>query len=262
MKIKDPLDESLISTLVRARESLVQIEQYNPVWEQIGEIEGYETMLSVARNLGWQALGWKIAGTNLNIQRKLRTNGTVFGRTFRQFHTMSPAHLNWGHLLDPLVESEFFFRMGADLRPRKEPYRAAEVADAVEAVFIGIEVAECRFSRHHLPSQNLLVADGFASGRYVQGEEISNWQQVLAQPVQVTVHRNGELRASGSSEDVMAHPLHAVTWLANRLSELGVTLQSKELVSSGSCTGMVRARHHDHIEARFDSLGTVAIHFA
>lgn len=251
----------LAQTLAAARREGRQIAAADPAWQQLGEDDAYRVMLGVAERLQWEPLGWKIAGTNPQMQQRLRTDGPVMGRSFRRHLCASPATLPFAGLLDPIVECEFFFRMGHTLAPRPQPYALAEVGACVEAVFLGVEVAECRFLRTQLPAMPALIADGFAAGRYVQGPRLNDWQRVLAKPVHVTVHRGGELRAEGRSSDVMGHPLNAVAWLANRLSRLGVALGRGELVSSGSCTGLVRARPQERVEARFASLGSVAIDF-
>ena len=142
--------EPYVQALLTARQQRVQI--LDPVldWSHLTEPEAYRIMLEVGRRLDWPPLGWKIAATNPELQRRLRTQSPVIGRTFRQFLHSAPAVLACCELLDPVVECEFFERIGAALPPRDRPYSVDEVSDAVDAVFIGVEVAECRFPGRQL----------------------------------------------------------------------------------------------------------------
>ena len=67
---------------------------------------GYAVNWLVARRLGWEPLGWKIAGTTQAVRAKLRLDSPIYGRTYRRFVVQSPARLAWATLLDPLVECE------------------------------------------------------------------------------------------------------------------------------------------------------------
>src|SRR6185312_9130006 len=79
----------------------------------------------VAQRLGWETLGWKIAGTTAAVRAKLRLGTPIYGRTFRRFACESPAHLRAGELLDPLVECEFFVTLATGLPARPAPIGCA-----------------------------------------------------------------------------------------------------------------------------------------
>ncbi|HXT81524.1 MAG TPA: hypothetical protein VN702_18310, partial [Acetobacteraceae bacterium] len=113
--------------------------------------EAYAVNSLVAQRLGWETLGWKIAGTTAAVRAKLRLGTPIYGRTFRRFACESPAHLRAGELLDPLVECEFFVTLATGLPARPAPWTMPEVIEAVATVYAGIEVAECRFPSAALP---------------------------------------------------------------------------------------------------------------
>lgn len=257
----EKMDSDLIDALTQARRSGVQIAQPNPDWRPGDEDTAYRTMLEVAHRLDWAPLGWKIAGSDARLRQRLRTDGLVFGRTFQRFLTPSPITLKHGELLDPIVECEFFFRIGCDLPASRAEHTEDRVREVVETVHVGVEVGECRFANANLPSPLLLRADGYGSGRYVIGPEVPDWQAMLATPVDVMLLKNGAPRSRGSSMDVMGHPLRPLVWLANRLASLGIGLARGDMISTGSCTGMVKARPGDQMVARFEGIGDVSISF-
>lgn len=250
---------AFVQTLAQARRLGYQVEGAEAIYAIDDEEDAFRLMLEIAREVGWERQGWKIAATNPALQRKLRTQGPVCGATFRRFHLRAPAVLRRDELLDPVIECEFFFTLGASLPPRAAAYAEDEVARAIAAVHAGIEVAECRYPRKALPAAWYVYADGFASGRYIQGPELSDWRVRLDQGIDVTLRRNGQRLGQGSSHDVMGHPIRSVHWLVNRLRAAQVPLRAGDVVSSGSCNILAAARAGDRYTAEFGGVGTVVL---
>ena len=253
----------LIEALLQARLRGEQLEGIAPHWQLPTLADGVDVMLAVADRLQaqWPRLGWKIAATNADMQAKMRTREPVLGMTFERFLHASPARIAHADLLDPVIECEFAFRIGHGLPDKAggEDLTEAEVLQAVTAVYPCIEVAECRFAFRQLPSAAFVQADGFASGHYVLGEAIANWQAVLQAGVAVQLFKNGQLHSQGHSSDVMGHPITPVVWLANALRRRGRRLEAGDLVSSGSCNILCRARPGDVFEARYTGLADVRL---
>ncbi len=244
-------NERLADLLAAARSESRQIRDLPPELVPGSNAEGAAVNSLVAARLGWPLLGWKIAATTPEMQRRLRSTEPIYGRTFARFETASPARFRHAELLDPLVECEFFFRLARPLPPRAAPYSADEVADAVASVHAGVEVAECRFPRDALPPIPAILADGAASGRYVVGPEIAGWRSVDLAAMPVALEVNGRVRRTGTGADVMGHPLAPLVWLANRRSALGDGLAAGTLVSTGTATGMLLAEPGDRMMARY-----------
>lgn len=220
----------------------------------------YEVNHSVSQRLGWDALGWKIAGTTQAVRDRLRLDGPIYGRTFRRFLADSPARLSWPVLLDPLVECEFFVTLNAPLAWRAQAWTRDEVLAAIGSVHAGIEVAECRFPNAAMPPLPAVLADGAASGWYVRGPEISDWRDGLA-GIEVRVELDGRMRRTGSGSEVMGDPLVPLVWLAETLRQRGLGIAAGETVSTGSMTGMLPVHHPGLAVARFGDHGAVEIDF-
>lgn len=253
--------EILADCLAAARRTARQI---NPLADDLlprTVEEGYAVNALVAARLGWEPLGWKIAGTTAAVRSKLRLDGPICGRTFRRFAANSPASLPFGELLDPLVECEFFVTLGRDLAPRDAPWTMPEIIEAVETVHAGIEVAECRFPSAALPPLPAILADGSASGRYVFGDPIPAWRKGLGS-VGVTLEVDGKLRRQGAGTDVMGDPLAPLLWLAEECRRSGDGLRAGEMISTGSTTGMLPIRAGQTVRAVFDQSAVVEISFS
>lgn len=250
----------LAELLAAARRDGSQIHDLPPELIPATTAEGYAVNDALAKALGWKQLGWKIAGTNPVMQQRLRTGEPIYGRSFAQFATTSPATFRRAELLDPLIECEFFFRLGSALPPRTRPYTYDEVADAVVAAHAGVEVAECRFPLDALPPIPAILADGAANGRYVVGPEIKDWRHRDLGAMTVELEVNGQVRRTGTGAEVMGHPLNALVWLANARSAWGDGLAAGALVSTGTTTGMLLAKSGDRMVARFD--GRIGVELA
>jgi len=252
--------ETLAGLLVDARRNARQLESLPDDLVPETALGAYAVNQAVAERLGWETLGWKIAGTTDTVRTKLDLEGPIYGRTFRRFAGTSPARLGAAELLDPLVECEFFVTLARDLPPRSEPWTMPEVIDAIAEVHAGVEVAECRYRRGALPPLPAILADGSASGRYVFGGAIANWRNGLAaMPVRLEV--DGALRREGGGADVMGDPLRPLLWLADERRHWGDGLRAGETISTGSMTGMLPIRAGQSVRAQFGDLATVEIAF-
>lgn len=220
----------------------------------------YDVNREVARLLGWEPLGWKIAGTTAAVRNRLGIDTPIYGRTFRRFVASSPATLELSGLLDPLVECECFVTLESALPWRPEAWTLEEVRAAIGSVHAGIEVAQCRFPSANLPAFPAILADGAASGLYVYGDELIGWRDGLA-GIEVEVELDGQLRRTGSGVEVMGDPLAPLLWLAETLRARGLGIAAGEMISTGSMTGMLPVPKPCRVEARFGASAAVRIEF-
>lgn len=220
----------------------------------------YDVNVEVTRLLGWDRLGWKIAGTTQAVRDRLRIDTPIYGRTFRRFAMPSPATLELTGLLDPLIECEFFVTLATALPVRDRPWTFDEVQAAVHSVHAGIEVAECRFPNANLPALPAVLADGAANGQYVYGDAITDWRSGLAE-IEVELQIDGKTRRTGAGREVMGDPLTPLLWLAETLRVRGIGLDAGEMISTGSTTGMLPVSSACEVKANFGRSAQVRIQF-
>ena len=61
---------------------------------------------------------------------------------------------------------------------------------------------------------------------------------------------------------MLGDPRIALTWLANELSALGLTLGSGKTVTTGTCMVPLEIQPGDRVTADFGALGSIAIEIA
>jgi 2-keto-4-pentenoate hydratase len=77
----------------------------------------------------------------------------------------------------------------------------------------------------------------------------------------VVLKKNGEEVASATGATVLENPARAVAWLANKLADQDQCLKAGEIVLPGSMTPIYPVGPGDRVEAEFDALGSVTVHF-
>ena len=250
--------EELADLLVEARRNASQLSSLPDDLVPDTVTDAYQVNQLVAERLGWEPLGWKIAGTTDAVRGKLGLDGPIYGRTFRRFECTSPARFKAAELLDPLVECEFFVTLARDLPPRDEPWTLPEVIDAIAEVHAGIEVAECRYPRTRCrrcrqssPTAALRDVMSLATRSRTGATDLrrcgSGWKSMA------------RLRREGIGGDVMGDPLLPLLWLAEERRHWGDGLRAGETISTGSMTGMLPVRAGQRVCARFGDVATVEI---
>ena len=102
MKSISEKQEELANLLVQARRNVRQFSLPDDLVPDTA-LEAYAVNQIVAERLGWEPLGWKIAGTTDAVRGKLQLDGPIYGRTFRRFACTSPVHFKAAELLDPQI---------------------------------------------------------------------------------------------------------------------------------------------------------------
>ena len=93
------------------------------------------------------------------------------------------------------------------------------------------------------------------------GPAVTGWQRGDLAARAVSLSLNGAHQRTGTGAEVLGHPLAALAWLANDRVAHGGGLKAGEVVTTGTCTGIVFAAAGDRARADFGDLGTVDLAF-
>lgn len=224
--------------------------------------EAYAVQALLERQSAWPLAGWKIAATSAAGQSHINVDGPLAGRLLAERIVGEGEPVALGANRMRVAEIEFVFRMGATLPPRPEPYEQTEVAEAVAALHLGIEVPDSRFVAFEKVGAHQLIADNACADRFVLGRAAPGaWRDMdLARhPVQGRTRRG--VVHDGNGANVLGGPLVALTWLANELSSHGVPLAENQIVTTGTCCVPVPVAPGDVVTGDFGELGTIEVAF-
>jgi len=207
-------------------------------------------------------VGWKIGATGTAAQRAMDLADPFVGCITGDMIDPNGVSYTFAEMMGPIVESEYAFRMAADLAPRAEPYTRAEAEAAVGSLIVGFEIPEKRLQDGHSLGALALLADHGGVGRFVIGHEFADWQALDCAQTEVALTFSGKEVGRGKGAAMMGHPLEALTWFANHLSARGLTLEKGQFVSTGSATGVIPCPGPCEAVADFGPLGKVTAVFA
>ncbi len=203
---------------------------------------------------GRRLVGAKIGLTSLAVQRALGVHQPDFGVLFADMAVPDGAEIDPGTLLQPRVEAEVAFVLGADL-----PHAQVTVADVVRAtdcLLPAIEVVDSRIAGWDISIVDT-VADNASSGLYVLGTRPRRLADVDLRMCGAVLEHAGEPVSVGAGVACLGNPVHAVAWLAGTLAAAGRPLRAGDTVLSGALGPMVPVTPGAAYEARISGLGSV-----
>jgi len=225
-------------------------------------VEGYEIQREVQACAGQALAGWKLAATSASGQRHIGVVGPMAGRLLaeRTFADGSEVPLT-GNLMR-VAEPEFAFTLGRDLPPRTVPYTPVEVLAAVASLHSAIEVPDSRYADFVHAGEAQLIADNACADYFVLGRAApGSWRSLDLREHRVSAQVVGRYTREGRGANVLGDPSAALTWLANELSGLGLTLSAGEVVTTGTCMPSLELEGGDQVRVDFGVLGTVEARF-
>src|ERR1700716_3421236 len=197
--------------------------------------EGYAIQAAIANYSSGKLFGWKIAATSEAGQKHINVDGPRAGRILAETIIPDGGIASMAGNEMRVGEPEFAFRMAKDLPPRPSPYTVQEVLDAVDTLHPAIEIPDSRFQNFVSAGAAQIIADNACAHLFVLGAPTaSNWRVldlVEGKPV-ITLRAQ---QFTGHGRNVLGDPRLALTWLANELRLLGVTLKAGQVVTTGTC---------------------------
>jgi 2-keto-4-pentenoate hydratase len=223
--------------------------------------DAYKIQTAAASRWRDEVVGWKVGATSLEVQKLFGISHPVYGPVFKRDVFESPARLKADDFQHLMLETEFAFRLGADLPPRSEPYAREEIAAAVEALFPALEIISPRFTRLTVDNIPQLVADSCGNGGAVFGASCTDWQVIdlALQPVRIVI--DGKERQSGTGAAVLGHPVNVLEWFVNERRAQGKAIAKGQFVMTGTMTGLHAPEPGEPALADFGRLGVVEVQF-
>ncbi|MGY3303239.1 2-keto-4-pentenoate hydratase [Pseudomonas sp. PvR086] len=161
------------------------------------------------------------------------------------------------------IEPELACVLAHDLPARVVPYTTEQIAAAISAVHLALEVIDCRYTDPHTLPFEQLLADGLFNHGLVLGAPIA-----LANPasmpseldITLSDATSEPLNIKGRHPD--GDPLLPIVWLANFLSTQGIGLQAGQVIITGSYAGVLDVPVNQPLHVQFGEAGSLSVHFS
>lgn len=208
---------------------------------------------------GARVIGRKIGLTSSAVQRQLGVDQPDFGVLFDDMAFGDGDVVPMDRLLQPKVEAEVAFVLGADLA--EGPLEVAQVRDAVDHAVAALEIVDSRIAHWDISFADT-VADNASSGLFVLGTERRTLREVEPVEVQMRMRVDGEVVSTGNGAACLGDPLEALAWLARTAREYGEPLRAGQVVLSGALGPMRDVHPGAVVSATISGLGSVTATFS
>ena len=223
--------------------------------------EAYAIQAAIEKYSSESLFGWKIAATSEAGQKHINVDGPMAGRILAETVIADGGTASMAGNDMRVAEPEFAFRMRVDLPARSTPYTLQQVLDAVDTLHPAIEIPDSRFADFVGAGAAQIIADNACAHLFVLGPATtSDWRaRDLIEERPVITLRDRQF--TGHGKNVLGDPRVALTWLANELRQLGMTLKAGRVVTTGTCHPPLPIQAGDRVECDFGSLGKVSVGF-
>ena len=205
---------------------------------------------------GEHVVGHKIGLTARAMQEMFGVNEPDYGHLLDTMLHDERVPLDLGTLIDPQIEIEPAFVLGSRLQGPN--VGVADVLAATEYVCVCFEVIDSRIIDWRVRLQDT-VADNGSSARVVLGAFKADPNTLELDNLETELELDGVVRETGNTSAILGHPANGIAWLANRISEFGLTLDAGHVVLPGTCTRCVRIGGHGRVAGRIEGLGEVTL---
>jgi 2-keto-4-pentenoate hydratase len=224
-------------------------------------IEAYAIQAAIEKYSSASLFGWKIAATSEAGQRHINVDGPMAGRILAETVIPDGGTASMAGNEMRVAEPEFAFRMRVDLPARPTPYTVQQVLDAVDTLHPAIEIPDSRFADFAAAGEAQLIADNACAHLFVLGPAATaDWRSMDLVEERPVMTMRGE-KFVGHGKNVLGDPRVALTWLANELRQLGVTLKAGRVVTTGTCHPPLPIQSGDFFAVDFGALGKVSVGF-
>lgn len=207
---------------------------------------------------GDRIIGYKAALTSVAMQEQVGIPEPMLGTLLasKVYDETVPVSLSEKGFLRATLEPEIAVVMAGDLQG--PGLTRADTIAAVGGYLPAIELGDYRTDQ--------------AVGRTLVGSVVCNTFNggiLLGQPMTpagldlrtegMSMYLNGEPAGSGTGMEVLGDPLNSVTFMANKLGEMGQALREGMLLMTGSIVASIALNPGDRVEVKFTRLGTVQV---
>jgi 2-oxo-3-hexenedioate decarboxylase len=253
--------ESLAEFLENAELTATAVSKITDRYPDITWDEAYEVQHAI--RLRKEARGQKVAGlkAGLTSHAKMKQMGVetpVFGLIFDYMSRPDGGEIVTSELIHPKVEAEIAFMLKA---PLSGPgCHVGTVLAATDFVVPAVEIIDSRYENFRFDLKSV-IADNTSSSRFVVGNRIRDVAGLDLRTLGCVLEKNGEIAALAAGAAVLGHPAAAIAMMANWLGTRGQSIPAGTFIMTGGMTEAIPVAAGDHINVRYQDLGSVSMRF-
>lgn len=254
MSSHDPI-EGAADRLAEAARSGIPCE---PVRDLLGETDvdaayAVQAHLTEQRTAaGARIVGRKIGLTSPAVQAQFGVHRPDFGVVFDDMVAGDGDALDLGRFLQPRVEGEIAFVLGADLD--NPTASVVDVLRATDFLLPAIEVVDSRVRDWNITITDT-IADNASSGALVLGTTPYSPTGLDLTEVGMSLTQLGQPVSTGLGAACLNSPVSAVAWLARESASRGRSLRAGEVILSGALGPMVSVSGPGRFRVDLSGLG-------
>lgn len=198
--------------------------------------------------------GWKVGGIGDAWAARLgesRLVGPIFRRRLwrASADVAAPLPIIPGGFA--AVEAEYIFVLAASAPAGRTEWTAAEAADLVGELRIGIELAGSPLRTINELGPAVVVSDFGNNAGLLLGEPLADWRARPLESLTCETHVNGCRAGGGSAASIAGGPLAALAFALGCCARRGRALRNGDVISTGACTGIHAVRVADEARIAF-----------
>ncbi|MBP1046852.1 2-oxopent-4-enoate hydratase [Enterococcus sp. BWM-S5] len=223
--------------------------------------QAYQVQLATIENelkKGKVITGKKIGLTSAAMQQSLGVDEPDYGHLLDSMEIPNNGKVPKELVLQPRVEGEIAFILKDDLKgPNVTSF---DVIQATDYIVPAIEIVDSRIKNWKLTLPDT-VGDNASSGLYVLGDKKFSLTDIDLRLIGMALYKNSDLQNTGTGAACLDNPINAVVWLANKLSDYGISLKKGEVILSGALSAAIPAEQGDSFEMKLNQMGSVKVSF-
>jgi 2-keto-4-pentenoate hydratase len=257
LETNDTIKQKWFESLLKAKNNARPTDNLGPTVGEVSTEEAYDIQAMLVEDRlqkGEHIIGWKVGATSLSIMNQLKITEPILGcMTSGSYYPLLQG-LKASDFCKLAVEGEIAFIMGKNLRG--PGITKADTITATAGVMGAVELVDCRI-KDWKPSLTEAVADNSLHAGIILGSSMKSIIGFDLSKEGVILRKNGGLLASACGVEALGDPVNVVTWLANKLSELGREIRKGEVILTGSLTEFFFVEPGDVVDVTFTSLGNI-----
>lgn len=156
------------------------------------------------------------------------------------------------------VEAEYVFVLAADVAPKARDWTAAQAAEVVAQLRVGIELAGSPLATINELGPAVVVSDFGNNAGLLVGPPIAHWRSQPLASLTCEMRVGGRTVGRGGAASVPGGPLAALAFALGCCARRGRALRAGDVVSTGASTGIHPVRIGEEARAAFAGIAQLS----